>query len=229
MILADTVSTVTLGDTIIIIFLTLLLGIAATGMFLFIRRLKTTTDRIVKEPPDVSLRQANSFARAIDDILNVLRIELNCTDIYIARFHNGGSFANGERMKKFSVVYGKASMAQKELVRWTMYDKFTSHWPEVFDQLYAAGEYYCPELENSRDSNFKRDMQKFEFKSIYLYLITQPDVERTPEAFIAINYRDYHTPISHKEERDKVMGEVPKLLALMNLVPFIRKQHEKID
>ena len=213
-------SEISQGDLLIILFLFLLIILVGVAIYLFLKKFNKTADKIIKEPFDVSLRQSNAFAMAIDDILNVLRIELRADDIYIARFHNGGSFANGERMKKFSVTYGKAAVSQKELVRWTMYDKFTSHWPEVFDQLYATEEYYCAELENSRDSNFRRDMQKFEFKSIYLYLISQPDTAKTPEGFIAINYKDYHVPINFKEEQDRVKEDIPKLLALMNLVPY---------
>jgi hypothetical protein len=203
----------------IVIMVCIILVIFAVGMFY--KKVAPAADKITdKQGLELSLRESNAYELAIDDILNRLRIEIQATDIYIGRFHNGGNFVNGTRMKKFSVTYCKASSQQKELVSWYMYDKFTSHWPGVFDQLYAMGEYYCPNIQESKDSNFRRDMSRFDFKSIYIYLICQPDAMKTPEAFLAVNYRDFHVSEFAKEERDCIKEAIPKLLALMNLVPL---------
>jgi hypothetical protein len=191
----------------------------------FYKKVAPAADKITdRQMDDISLRQANAYDMAIDDILNKLRIELMATDIYIGRFHNGGNFVNGTRMKKFSITYCKAVSSQKELVKWYMYDKFTSHWPAVFDMLYAMGEFYCPDIGEAKDTNFRRDMARFEFKSIYMYLISQPDAMRTPEAFIAINYKDYHVSEFAKEERDCIKEAIPNLMALMNLLPLKPKK-----
>jgi hypothetical protein len=203
----------------------ILILLVAFAVYKFYKRIAPAADKITdKESRDISQRMANSYDLAIDDILNKLRIELMAADIYIGRFHNGGSFVNGSRMKKFSITYCKAVVNQKELVKWYMYDKFTSHWPGVFDHLYGTGEYYCPEIENSKDTNFRKDMARFEFKSIYMYLISQPDLMKTPEAFIAINYRDYHVSEFAKEERDCIYEAIPRLLALLNLMPLETKK-----
>ena len=152
---------------------------------------------------------------SIDEILNVLRIELMITDIYIGMFHNGGSFVNGERMKKFSIPYGKAASTVKELVRWRIKDKFISHWSQLFDELFVSGEYFCPDIEESRDEGFKRDMRCYGFKASYMFLMRQADISQTPAGFLSLNYDK--TKTLSREDRDKIKEVIPKLLQLINL------------
>jgi hypothetical protein len=127
-----------------------------------------------------NIRLSAPFNTAINKILLVLRYELRCSDVYIARFHNGGNWMDGSPMDKFSITHGKA-IASTKLLQDTYVNIFCSHWSEIYDHLIVVGEYCCADLEDCRDSNFKKEMLAHDFKACYLYLICQADAAKTPK------------------------------------------------
>jgi hypothetical protein len=201
----------------------LALAVFMTVMFFkisqFRKMIKPAAEQIVRGGgSDLSLRQTSHYETAIYDIIRQLRIEFTASDVYIARFHNGGNFANGTRMKKFSVTYGIAVSQQKELLKYRFYDKFCSHWADMIDELLVQGDYIKPDVKDEvlcRDVNFRRDMTFYNFESVYIFLIYQPDAAKTPEGFLAINFGKYR--LLTKEEQDRIKEDLPKLVALMNL------------
>jgi hypothetical protein len=217
---------VTLIDIATIIALFLFMAFVIVAFIIFYHKMAPAADRIVSSQVEVSLRQTIQYEKAIDKILMRIKLELNAFDVYVARFHNGGSFNNGTRMKKFSIPYGKASSTIRELVRWKFYDKFCSHWPDVIDQMLVMNEYCCSDIKDCNDLTFKKDMEYYDFKSCHLFLICQDDLSRSPEGFIAINFKE--SKVLTKEERDIVKNEIPRLLSLMNLTPFNKEELIKL-
>jgi hypothetical protein len=205
-------------DIIIIIGLIAFMVMVAVMFMILYHKISLATDALVGSKNKATLRHIIQFEKAIDKILLQLRFELNATDVFVARFHNGGNFNNGIRMKKFSIPYGKASSTVKELVRWRFYDKFCSHWPDAIDQLLTLGEYCVANLDNCNDMNFKRDMEFYGFKSCNLFLLEQADLSHSPEGFLSINFNT--SKVLNQEERDRIKEESDHLVSLMNLIPI---------
>jgi hypothetical protein len=212
-------------DVLTLIGLAVFVTLISVRISEFKKMIRPAAEQIVKSGgSDLSLRQTSHYETAIYDIIRQLRIEFVASDVYIARFHNGGNFANGTRMKKLSVPYEMAVPQQKELVKWRFYDKFCSHWADAIDELLVSGDYIKPSVKDEvicRDASFRRDMAFYEFESVYLFLICQPDAARTPEGFLAINFGRFR--MLNKEDQDRIREELPKLVALMNLTTFKRE------
>ncbi len=205
---------------IILVFLLLgTIGFMVFTQFLVIRKFILFKPNNQNNHTD--LRQIISYEKAIDKILTRIRLELNAADVYIARFHNGGTYNNGVRIKKFSIPYEKSSSAIKELVRWRNFDKFCSHWPDVMDNLLVMREYCITDMQDCSDLNFKRDMEFYNFKSCHLFLIEQHDLSHSPEGFLAVNF--FETRVLEKDERDLILSEIPNLLSLINLTKGIKE------
>jgi hypothetical protein len=200
----------------------MLVAAIMAGMIIFYKMIRPAALQIIRGNGDeLPIRQTVHYETSIVEILRELKIEFNVSDVYLARFHNGGNFTNGTRMKKFSVPYEIAMADIKELVRWRFYDKFCSHWADVIDELFVMGEYLKPDISNKilcRDDNFRKDMDVYGFMSVFIFLICQQDKAHTPEGFLALNYtsRRFLT----QEDQDSIKSEIPKLLSLMNLTTF---------
>jgi hypothetical protein len=164
-----------------------------------------------------NMRVTVPYIVAIDKILVELKYELNSADVFIGRFHNGGDYANGTPMEKFSITHGKASPNIKALQP-RFYNIFCSHWPVVIEYLIVFNEYVCYNFDECSDTNFVKDMNEAGFKSVYIFLICQNDAAQTPEGFVTVAFTDQrHLPT---ETKDRIKSDIPTLLSLMNLTPF---------
>jgi hypothetical protein len=168
-----------------------------------------------------NLRLTVPYIAAIDKILVELKYEINSADTFIGRFHNGGNFANGTPMDKFSITHGKASPRIKALQP-RFYDIFCSHWPVVIEYLTVFGEYVCYSFDECKDANFVKDMTEAGFHSIYMFLICQNDAASSPEGFLAVAFTDNRR--LPDETKDRIKSDIPALLSLMNLIPIKKIQ-----
>jgi hypothetical protein len=208
----------------IIILAIICLGLVALALILyrlFISLLLNTEAHKKEGLNGFNIRITAPYHAAIDRILLELKYELNVADVFIGRFHNGGNFANGTKMEKFSITYGKASPNIKVLQP-RFYDIFCSHWPVVMDYLITFDNYVCNDFKDCADANFVKDMQEAGFQSIYFYLICQNDAARTPEGFLGVCFSD--SRFLEEEVKDRIKGDIPRLLSLMNLIPFKKKE-----
>lgn len=169
---------------------------------------------------DSKWREENSYSLSIDTILDEIRTDLRCADVYLGRFHDGGTFVDGSHMRKFSITHEKIDELQQEMVRSYFFDKFRSHWATVFSDLYVTKEFWCPRISETKHTVFKKDMLRFGFKTTFMYLIIQADQMKAPVGFIAVNWREEHIVENAGEERERVLADVPRLLSLMNLIPM---------
>lgn len=181
--------------------------------------IKKSIESLRDKQDDTKWREENSYSLSIDTILDDIRIDLRCADVYLGRFHDGGTFVDGSHMRKFSITHEKIDELQQEMVRSYFYDKFRSHWATVFSDLYATKEFWCPRISETTHTVFKKDMSKFGFKTTFIYLITQVDQMKAPVGFIAVNWREEHIVENAPEERDRVLSVIPQLLSLINLIP----------
>ncbi len=182
--------------------------------------IKKCIEGLRDQQDDSKWKEENSYSLSIDNILEDIRLELRCADVYLGRFHDGGTFVDGSHMRKFSITHEKIDEVQQEMVRSYFFDKFRSHWATVFNDLYATKEFWCPRISETKHTVFKKDMARFGFKTTFIYLISQADQMKAPVGFIAVNWRDEHIVENAKEERDRVVSDIPRLLSLMNLIPI---------
>jgi hypothetical protein len=161
----------------------------------------------------LSLERESMYNKEIAGILVRLKIELQSCKVGLMRFHNGGKFANGLDMKKFTATHETAS----DIVPPFM-DKcvgvLNSRYPVAFEMLATQGTFVTSDVDDCIDLNFKADMKKFGFKACYLFLINQ--VDGTHEGFIGINFTK--TEVLSAEKRHIVKEEIPKILSLINMV-----------
>ena len=163
-----------------------------------------------------SVKEDSVYNTEVQKIICRLKHDLSASKIIIARFHNGGTYVNGLPMKKFTVSHETAGYYGIPMM-----DHFVSilnsRYPEAFAQLATLGEYYIYDSNDCPDLNFKRDMEKYCYKATYLFLMKQFDGKE--DGFIGVNF--VHTKVMRKEERHKVIEQIPRIMGLLNM----EKQH----
>ena len=167
-------------------------------------------DRIIDEY--LSLQRCSNVDKEIIGILLRTRIELRSCKVALMRFHNGGKFANGFDMKKFTTTHETASDTIEPLM-----DKcvgvLNSRYPVAFEILGLTGQFFVSDVDDCIDLNFKADMKKYGFKCCYLFLIRQHDGKE--EGFVGVNFTT--TKILDPEQRSIVTEHIPELLSLINM------------
>jgi hypothetical protein len=175
-----------------------------------ISRLKKTPPVTTKEP--ANLRKDSYYNAELQRILIRVKLELQACKVVLARFHNGGCFANGLDMRKFTVSHETAAGSKIPLM-----DKcvgvLNSRYGIAFERLAIMKEYIINDIEDCSDQNFKRDMIEYGFKATYLFLIKQTN--GVDEGFIGINFSD--TTVLTQEQREIVREQIPRIIDLVNM------------
>ncbi len=168
-------------------------------------------DDIIKQY--LTLQKESTYNKEISGILVRLKLELQSAKVGLMRFHNGGKFANGIDMKKFTATHETASDTIEPFM-----DKcvsvLNSRYPVAFEILGISGQFVVSDVDDCVDLNFKADMKKYGFKSCYLFLINQ--AEGHHEGFIGINFTQ--TTVLDAQKRAIVNEQIPRILALINMV-----------
>ena len=164
-----------------------------------------------------SLRKDSYYDAELQRILIRIKLELQACKITLARFHNGGCFANGLDMRKFTVTHETSGGSKYPLM-----DKcisvLNSRYGIAFEQLAIRKEYVVHDIEDCNDSNFKRDMGEYGFKATYIFLIKQLD--GSDEGFVGVNFAD--TKVLTAEQRDVIKEQIPRIIDLVNMKEEVR-------
>jgi len=165
-----------------------------------------------KEGTRVTVKDDAVFNVQINRLIYKLKTELHADKVCIARFHNGGSFANGFDMKKFSITH-ETPLPHDEPMMHHNQAILNSRYPDAFLHLVSLESYIVHDVELCTDPNFKSDMKRYGWASTMLFLIRQFD--GTDEGFIGINFK--LTRVLTDEEYGKIKEVMPTLLGLINM------------
>ncbi|MCK5134884.1 MAG: hypothetical protein KAR19_03790 [Bacteroidales bacterium] len=200
-------------EVLAIITLILLLVAISVATHFLIKLRKAQVPLPVKKQP--TWIQTTRYNRNLYELIFKLKDQLKADHICIARLHNGGYFNNEFPIRRFSAVMEAHNPDKTE----SMVDKYRdihiSKYPEVMHQLIFLKSYFCTDIQFCEDSKFKGDMIAMDYKSSFLFLIRQVDEERTPEAFIWINYQDVRQLT--KEQRSDVWSKHNRILNYLNM------------
>jgi len=126
--------------------------------------------------------QLNSL---IDDQLEILMDDLNCSSIWIAQFHNGGYFyPTGKSIQKFSIFYEKV-IPDVQSIQTTFQNIPVSLFPKALSMVYNDGE-----VKYNQDGIEKLDLDIFlkECNSKSLYMISLNDLHGRFIGILAVSY-----------------------------------------
>lgn len=193
----------------------LLIVIIRTAHILLINRKKPEAKE--KKPP--TWIQTTRYNRSLYEALFKLREKFRVDHICIARLHNGGLFNNTLPVRRFSVIMEAHNPNRTKSLIDVYRDTHISKFPEVMHQLIFMKDFICNDIDYCEDNKFKDDVSKLGYKSSFLFLIRQVDEDRTPEAFIWLNF-SYHREFT-KEEQTEVWAAHNKILNLLNMTKEI--------
>jgi hypothetical protein len=194
----------------------IVLLIAATAIFYICtvaRRVFDKEERSLFPFEASNIKDDAVYNVQIDRLINKLKYDTRADKVFLCRFHNGGRFANGFAMKKFTMTnetHGSIAKCMRD--RWR--DVINSHYAEVIMQTLVLGVYIANAQDECTDFNFRQDMMiKNSFNSIYIYALKQFDGRE--EGFVGLCFAD--TKILTDEEKDRAEMALPELIGLINM------------
>lgn len=136
--------------------------------------------------------------------------------VFIARFHNGGSYSNGVPMEKISMtneVYDSTSTS----IIGQFHQRLISEFGAIVQPLVFEGIYEQSDVEQIRQPVLKSVCQKLTNKAMSLILIR--DTKQRPTAFMCICWNSenaYTTNDRQKVELMQILAQVSPLLNIEN-------------
>ena len=193
-------------------------------------------DYLSKRPKHipVSMEDKSMFYLEMDKTCSLIRESLNADGSYLAYFHNGGMFANGIAMDKFTVVgedynqYIKTSSYKKmyyaTMINYISYayhrllttNRYTacSGLPCGSDCLSDAGKSCVFNLDIVADLSFKNDLLKRKISSVHMFLMKDPVTDK-PIGFFTLEYINKY--IMTDLDESKIWKYQNKLSNLLNM------------
>ena len=166
-----------------------------------------------KEKKLFQMKESAVYDVMIDREICEIKKTVQADKVILGRFHNGGYFANGMDMKKFSITH-ETPLGSIEPMMDRNQAVLNSRYPVAFLELVTLDYYMVSEVNDCTDPNFKRDMCKYGFCSGYLFMIKQFD--GSDEGFIGVFFKT--TKVMMQEQRENVTDSIPTLLGLVNMV-----------
>lgn len=167
------------------------------------------------QPLEIPLKREIYCDAEIYRIIIRLKYELNAAKTFIGRFHDGGVFVNGLRMKKFTITHETVSSGKNNSC--PMMDTFVgtmnSRYCMAFEALMVQELFCTSDMSDCIDLNFRADMESFGFQAVYLFLLKQRS--GMEEGFIGVGFRE--STVLSSEQRDVVREAGDRIIDLMNL------------
>lgn len=138
---------------------------------------------------ELTIQKSESYID-LDKICFTIRKLTKANGVYIAYFHNGGSFINGVRMDKYTVV-GEDYCENLKSYKGRYKDCLVNNFTYLFHNLLVDNRHFIPNVDadKSQDKFYKDDLVERGIKSSYTFLIKDP-IEETPVGFISIEYNE---------------------------------------
>jgi hypothetical protein len=174
--------------------------------------------RIINKRDHDPLKDAIEHNEIIEQQLDAIMQELNCDQIYIAQFHNGGHFyPTGKSIQKFSVFY-EVSTPDITPLKNTYQNIPTSLFSKVLSGLYEQGEINVEDMSTGNIYNLESFCQDNVAKSVYLFTIK--DLDNRIIGVMGINF----ITKKHRFIKDEWIFIRQKIGAIGNLMSNYLKQ-----
>jgi hypothetical protein len=152
------------------------------------------------------------YNEQIEHQLDVILDELECDQIYIAQFHNGGHFyPTGKSIQKFSVFY-EVTTPNTVSIKGVYQNIPVSLFNKPLAELYEKGELLVPDVESDPTYGLETFCVENKYKSCYLLTLTDLD-----ERIIGV-MGIYYINKKHKIVKDEWVFVRQKLGAIGNIM-----------
>jgi hypothetical protein len=166
---------------------------------------------ITKTPTD-PLPDAIKYNEQIEHQLDVILNELDCDQIYIAQFHNGGHFyPTGKSIQKFSIFY-EVTTPNTISIKGTYQNIPVSLFSKALAELYENGEILVEDVTTNPTYGLETFCVDNHYKSCYLLSLT--DLDNRIIGIMGICY----TQKKHKIIKDEWIFIRQKLGAIGNIM-----------
>lgn len=160
----------------------------------------------------VSRECKSKYYIEMDRICSIIRTALSSNSVYIAYFHNGGSFGNGIAMDKFTVVGEDYAYDSVYSYKRNYTNTMVNHISYAYHKLITKGRYKADIGSIVHDLSFKQDLIGRNNQSIAMYIIKDPTND-LPIGFIAIEFANINSDI----EESVVWKHTNHLYRLLNM------------
>jgi hypothetical protein len=155
------------------------------------------------------------FYLEIDKICNEIRESVKADGAYLAYFHNGGVFANGIAMDKFTVV----GEDYNDLLACSNYKRqytamMINYITYAYHRLLVSNKYGEDNVDEVSDLTFRNDLKLRYINSVYMFLIKNPITDK-PIGFFALEYINPYT--MNQSDEVAVWKQQNKLSRLLNM------------
>ena len=159
-------------------------------------------DKLIKKKHKITIQDKSTFYLEMDKICASIRKSLHANGTYLAYFHNGGTFANGINMDKFTVV----GEDYDDHINTNSY-----YMAYAYRRLLIDNRYYINDINDlSIDLSLKADLMKRKVTSTYMFLIKDP-LKDTPIGFCVVEFIN-KVELSNESEIWKYQNKLYKLL-----------------
>jgi hypothetical protein len=142
-----------------------------------------------KEKPDDVLHEAIIYNDLVNQQLESLLENLNCSRVWISQFHNGGHFyPTGKSIQKFSIFYEKISpiSTYSKSIQNTFTNIPVSLFPKPLAELKNKGEAKIVSFEKDDNLGLEIFAKEYKVKSLYMVALTDLD-----DKFIGVLHVSY--------------------------------------
>ena len=137
--------------------------------------LEWSKSKFRKKPTTDPLPESIRYNEQIEHQLDVILDELDCDQIYIAQFHNGGHFyPTGKSIQKFSVFY-EVTTPNTISIKGVYQNIPVSLFNKPLAELYEKGELLVPDVESDPTYGLETFCVENRYKSCYLLTLTDLD------------------------------------------------------
>jgi len=165
-----------------------------------------------KKRPSDPIPDAIKYNELIEHQLDVILNELECDQIYIAQFHNGGHFyPTGKSIQKFSVFH-EITTPNTISIKGVYQNIPVSLFNKPMAELYENGEILVPDIENDPTYGLETFCVENKYKSCYLLSLT--DIDGRIIGVMGI----YYINKKHKIVKDEWIFIRQKLGAIGNIM-----------
>ena len=168
--------------------------------------------KLRRKPQPDPMPDAIKYNEQIEHQLDVILSELDCDQIYIAQFHNGGHFyPTGKSIQKFSVFY-EVTTPNVTSIKGVYQNIPVSLFNKPLAELYDKGEILVEDIESDPTYGLETFCVDNKYKSCYLLSLTDLD-----ERIIGV-MGIYYIHKKHKIVKDEWIFVRQKIGAIGNIM-----------
>jgi hypothetical protein len=143
------------------------------------------------------VKEAIDLNELVDNQLDMMMDELDCSRIWIGQFHNGGHFyPTGKSIQKFSIFYEKLTPATSAIQH--IFQQIpVSLFPKALSKLYKDGELGIVNYNNDETYDLSVFAKDYNTKSFYMLAID--DLDDHFIGVMGISFNDKEHKLSREE------------------------------